>query len=430
MVWTTALLAAVGGAASFAAWEVSRWDTADFLDGQLRQIALNAGEGLPGAAPLGAPADPDEEFAIAIWAASGEALRMTKHAASLPRSAHEGFATVRAADEEWRVYLASDGRRSVQAAQRMSVRDEIAQTAAIQAALPVLGVIPLAWLVIGWSITRVLRPVAALAKDIAGRDAEKRTAISVAGAPQEIIPLIEAMNALALRLQRALEAQKTFVADAAHALKTPLTALRIQAENLRADILPGGAADFAEMEAGVRRASGLVEQLLRLARAEAVGHGQFAPIDLSDVLRHCVADLVPLAGERSIDLGLLADVKLVIEGSEPDLAILFSNLVDNAVRHAPPGAQVDVSVFAGEDSRVEILDSGPGVPAAEIPKLFDRFHRAANAREAGNGLGLAIADAIARRHGLRIEVENRKDRSGLRVTVRPPGRSVADGGAS
>ena len=194
-------------------------------------------------------------------------------------------------------------------------------------------------------------------------------------------------------------------------------------------MLPGGAGDFAEMEAGVRRASGLVEQLLRLARAEAVGHGHFAPVDLSDVLRRCVADLVPLAGERSTDLGLLADERLMIEGSELDLMILFSNLVDNAIRHAPPGAQVDVSVVAGPEPRVEILDTGRGVPAAEIPKLFDRFHRAADAREAGNGLGLAIAEAIARRHGLAIAIANRADRSGLRVTVRPLERKAAGPGA-
>jgi two-component system, OmpR family, sensor kinase len=419
LIWTTALLAVVGVIAFLISYHLARREAADFLDGQLRLIALNAGDALGDTATPGAQSDPEDDFVVTIWSASSETLRNAKSGIALPRSTSQGFTTIHAAGDDWRVYMASDGRRFVQVAQRMSVREEMAQTAAIQAGAPILIVIPLAWLVIGWSLGQVLGPMSNLTSAIAGRGVDSKEQIPVAYAPSEVRPLIEAMNVLTARQQRALEVQKRFVSDAAHELRTPLAALRIQIDNLRAQPNESQRALIGDLDAGIRRSSILVEQLLRLARSdEASAQAPSEDVDITDLVKQCVADFVPIAEAKGIDLGLVGADPVIFAGWPDDLKTLFGNLLDNAIRYTPEGGVVDVSVRRnGSEALVEVLDSGCGVAEEEIPRVFDRFHRAAAPDIEGNGLGLAIADSIARRHDLVIRIENRPDRSGLRVSV-------------
>ncbi len=422
LIWITALLSAVGILVFFTAYELARRDVAEFLDGQLHQIALNAGEGFGDIAPHSAPRDADEDIVVSIWSASGESLRNSKHGAALPRADSQGFATIHAAGEDWRIYMASDGKRFVQVAQRMSVRDEIAQAAAVQAGTPILVAIPMAWLVLGWSLGQVLQRMSHLAQAIAARGVDAKEQISLVGAPLEVHPLIEAMNELITRLHRALEAQKRFVADAAHELRTPLAVLRIQLDNLRAQASQAQLPLVADLNSGVVRATTMVEQLLRLARSEnASSVGPMCDVDLGEILKRCVADFVPQAGDKGIDMGLQIDGPLIAKGVEADLKILFGNVIDNAILYTPYGGSVDVFLRISPQPGIEILDTGCGVAEVEIPRLFDRFHRAAEPGIDGNGLGLAIAHVIARRHGMSITIENRQDRSGLRVRVGCPG---------
>ena len=419
LLWTTALLAAVGVTAFLISYELARMDAAEFLDGQLREIAFNAGDVLNDASAPAARSDADEDSLVAIWNASGETLRNARSGIALPRSSQPGFSTIHAAGDDWRVYMASDGRRFVQVAQRMSVREEMAQMAAFQAGVPILVVIPLTWLVIGWSLGQTLGRMSSLTDAIAARSVDKREQIPVGDAPAELHPLIEAMNILAGRLQRALEAQQRFVADAAHELRTPLAAIRLQVDNLRAQPNEYRQTYIDDLDSGIRRASALVDQLLRLARSEGGPvHTKSEGIDLTELLKQRVADFVPIAEAKGVDLGLTGADRVVLTGWPDDLKILFGNLIDNAIRYTPEGGAIDVCVSkCGEKALVEVLDTGSGVVEEEIPKLFDRFHRATARDIEGNGLGLAIAESIARRHGLAIKIENRTDRSGLRVTV-------------
>jgi two-component system OmpR family sensor kinase len=301
----------------------------------------------------------------------------------------------------------------------MSVRQEMAQTAAFQAGAPVLVVIPLAWLVIGWSLGQVLGRMSNLTNAIAERGVDNKEQIPVVDAPSEVRPLIEAMNVLTARLQHALEAQRRFVSDAAHELRTPLAALRIQIDNLRAQSNQGNMAPIDDLGAGIRRLSALVEQLLRLARTDE-GSAQ-APrevVDIAELVKQCVADFVPVSDANGIDLGLVVSDPVFLLGRLGDLKTLFGNLVDNAIRYTPGGGTVDVCVQRnGSEMLVEVWDTGCGVSEVEIPRLFDRFHRAAAPNIEGSGLGLAIAESIARCHGLTIRIENRSDRPGLRVSV-------------
>jgi two-component system OmpR family sensor kinase len=419
LIWMTVLLTVVGLAAFAITYEFARQEAADFLDGQLHQIALNAGDTATDIAAPSAPPDPEDQFVIEIWTAAGTVVRRTPNGPEIPRLDHPGHATVQAAGEEWRVYLAHGATRSVQVAQRMSVRQELAESSAIQAGAPILVLIPLSWLVIAWLLGQLSGQLRNLAGDIAKRSLDSRDPVPSSNVPAEVRPLVEGMNVLTGRLQDALERQKRFVADAAHELRTPLMAMQVQLDNLVAGADPHSGHANAELRSGVLRARRLVEQLLRLARSEDAGEsGASESIELSDFVTQCVADFVPIAESGGIDLGIGKVEPATIDGSRADLALLFGNLIDNAIRYTPRGGSVDVSVNrVADDFVVEIKDTGCGVSEVDIPRLFDRFFRAAPVDVEGSGLGLSIAAAVAKRHGLSIEIANRSDTKGLIVRV-------------
>ena len=427
LIWMTLLLTAIGFISFGISYEYARLEAADFLDGQLRQIALNAGENLVETFPSIRKHDPEDEFIITMWNSSGKALRQTANSLPLPRQSRVGFATIHALGEDWRVYVAYDSNRFVQVAQRMSVRREMAETAAIQAGAPVLMIIPLAWLAIGWLLSRWLRSVTSLAQNIAGRGIENKERISVDGVPIEVRPLVEAMNLLTTRLQQALTQQKQFVADAAHELRTPLAALNIQVDNLRATARDDQAGVVTDLDNGVHRATALVQQLLQLARSDETTLRQpFEMLNVTELVIQAVADFQLIASAKGVDLGMAASDSAVLSGCAADLKMLFGNLIDNAIRYTPEGGCIDVSVrLEGGPMVVEILDTGCGIAEAELPRIFDRFFRAASNDVEGSGLGLSIAATVATQHGLAIDIANRTDRSGVRVRV-----THAVGGAS
>jgi two-component system OmpR family sensor kinase len=299
------------------------------------------------------------------------------------------------------------------------VRRELAQTAAYQAAVPILVAIPLAWLAIGWSLGRLLGRLAGVAQAIAARGADGREPIAMAGVPSEVAPLVAAMNVLIGALQQALEQQRRFVSDAAHELRTPLAALRLQIENLRtaATKMDSDTAQ-AELGGGIARATALLDQLLKMARFEQSAQaGQRERVDLTGLVTQCVADYIAIASSKGVDLGVTARAPAQMWGVPDELKILFGNLIDNAVRYTPAGGAVDVSVRRQDgETVVAVADTGCGVSESVLPRLFDRFFRAAPADVAGTGLGLSIVDAVAKRHGLAVKIENRTG-GGLIVRV-------------
>ncbi|HAL37479.1 MAG TPA: two-component sensor histidine kinase, partial [Polaromonas sp.] len=249
--------------------------------------------------------------------------------------------------------------------------------------------------------------------------------------PDEVRPLVDELNLLFGRVRSAFDAQKNFVADAAHELRSPLTALKLQAQSLRrSDEDPAAReAGIARLNQGIDRAIRLVEQLLLLAREEA-GRGQ-APaaderVNLREVVKLAVADLLPQARLKHIDLGLAenhplqADVQ--VNGQGEALRILLRNLLDNAVKYTPASGQVDVSLHLQEGQPVlTIEDSGPGIAPGDRPRVFDRFFRASEVpSETGSGLGLAIVKVIAERHGATLALGQSSRLGGLKVDVRFP----------
>ncbi len=410
LTWMTALLAFVGLVAIVIAYDYARDETAEFLDGQLRQIALNVGTGLSqSAGPAVADQDPEDRFAITIWDRAGRVVHQSLQDVQIPRQDKPGFANVVAGGASWRVYTVGDQARTVQVAQRETVRAEIADSAALGAAAPILIVIPLSWLVVGWAMSRMIGRLNDLAEEIAARSAKATEPIPIAGVPSEVKPLVESMNGLIARLQAATDAQRRFLADAAHELRTPLAALQIQVDNLAA----GGAGQderVAALAAGVKRAGALVDQLLRLERLEGPAAGVGPSFDLGALLLDCVADCAPLAQGKDVDIGIDFTADAMIQGVERDVRALFASLIDNAARYTPPGGKIDVALARREGRPVvEIVDTGPGLPKGAERRIFDRFYRGAPHDTEGTGLGLAIARRIAERHGFELTVENRPD---------------------
>ena len=232
-------------------------------------------------------------------------------------------------------------------------------------------------------------------------------------------PLVNALNGLLQRLGQTLEAQRAFLSDAAHELRSPLTALKLQIESLRR-----APDDAARMEAvtalsdGVDRAARIVEQLLALARSEPGAQPPaMESLDLCELVRQAVADTVPYALSRGSRFELQADEPVTVRGERQGLTALVRNLADNAVRYSPPGSQVElrVSVEAGVPT-LQVDDAGPGIPPSERERVFDRFYRRAAGGEEGTGLGLAIVKSVAARHGATVTL-GESPAGGLRVTV-------------
>ena len=284
---------------------------------------------------------------------------------------------------------------------------------------------PLLMLAVAWVIRRSLAPVQRMRSQVASRAADDLSPLDTQGLPDEVRPLVQELNLLFDRVQRAFDAQKSFVADAAHELRSPLTALRLQAQTLRRTHLGSDEAsrDLAvqRLNQGIDRAIALVEQMLVLARQEAQGSQAHAatPVDLQALVRDGITAVLPQAQARGIDLGLLEGDAVVVQGSPDGLHILLRNLLDNAIKYTPEHGQVDVELK--RDGAVPVLavdDSGPGLDEEGRARAFDRFYRAADAAASGSGLGLAIVKAIADQHGATVQLLPSSQLGGLRVEVR------------
>ncbi|MET3517016.1 signal transduction histidine kinase [Pseudacidovorax sp. 1753] len=369
---------------------------------------------------------------VQLWTPDGRQQEAASAELAVPLQAQPGFVELRTGplpEQRWRVYTApADGvdRLRVQVLQSRAFRQQRSLKRALAEGLPILALLPatllLQWLVV-WRGSRALR---AVAREVAAQDERSPRGMPPERVPAEIRPLVQAFNAVLGRLRAALQAQQRFVADAAHELRTPFTAIGLQLDNLRPHIPDGPARQsFAQLEAGVSRAQRLQAQLLRLSRQEAAEPLQPEAVPLVPLLRDAVAQFSEMAEQRHVDLGFRTAPELQSlqrPGSPVELRSLFDNLLDNAVRHSLPGGCVDLVLHAlptGEPV-VDVVDEGPGIAEDVLPRVFDRFYRAPGAAVGGSGLGLAIAASVARRHGLRIALINRRGpehRSGLRARV-------------
>jgi two-component system OmpR family sensor kinase/two-component system sensor histidine kinase QseC len=383
-------------------------ETSTLFDYQLRQMALSLRSQVSVAPRLELPPQQgDADFVVQIWDPFGTRVYLSRPGLPLINRAVLGFEDLDLHGDTWRVYGLQTVGGVIQIAQPVRVREALARHAALRIAIPLLLLLPLLGGAAAWIVSSSLVPLRRIAAEVQRRDVHTLAPIAAIPVPQEIAPLIDALNHLLLRLQAAFQAQRAFVADAAHELRSPLTAVRLQLQLL--DRAPDEAARIearSELGAAVDRAIHLVEQLLTLARNEPRACGdELIPIALDAAAADAIADNHALAQARGIDLRLQAMPGCLVRGDREALRVLVRNLVDNGVRYTPAGGWVQVRVHpAGGATLLEVLDSGPGIPAAERERAFDRFHRRASAPEGGSGLGLAIVRAIAERHGAGVQL--------------------------
>jgi two-component system OmpR family sensor kinase len=394
-------------------------ETSILFDYQLRQMALSLRSQISMAPRLELPPDQaDADFVIQIWDPYGARVYFSRPGLPLINSTALGYADVRAGSESWRTYGLQTLNGVIQIAQPVRVREVLARGAALRVVIPLLLLLPLLGAAIVGVVGNGLLPLRRIAMEVQRRDAHSLTPIATERLPQEVAPLVNELNRLLARLHAAFQTQRAFVADAAHELRSPLTAVRLQLQLL--DRAPDEAARRearSNLGAAVERAIHLVEQLLTLARSEPRDvAGELSRVALEQAAADGIADANALAVARDIDLGLEAE-PAAVRGDREALRTLVRNLVDNAVRYTPAGGRVRVSTHNGASgATLEVTDSGPGIPAADRERAFDRFYRRANAAEGGSGLGLAIVKAIADRHGAQISLDDAPG-GGLRVTV-------------
>ncbi len=334
-----------------------------------------------------------------------------------------GFSNITDNGEDWRVYrTGADAGTRVEVAVRQAVRESFAARIAahilhpIWIAAPVLAVV--IWLLVRWG----LGPLERLTAGVRRRSPTDLSPLASRSAPTEVLPLVEALNALFARIKSARERDRRFAADAAHELRTPLAAIRAHAQVARStDDIAECHAAVSEVLTGVDRGTRIVEQLLALARIDHSTTGESAqPIDMVDLVRDTVARMAPQAVAHNIDLALEVEANFVavVRGNADLLAVMVRNLVDNALRYIPEGAQVTVQLSRRDDHLLlRVEDSGPGIPLELRERVKDRFFRINSTSASGSGLGLSIVVAIAEHHGGNLTLGERSGAPGLAAEV-------------
>lgn len=397
----------------------------ELFDYQLRQLALSLRDQAihHTFAPPGETVEEDFDFVIQVWDPSGVRIYYSQPHRILPGLAQLGYASITTPEGDWRVFATRLGDEIIQVAQPMRVRNTMALEAATHVLVPAVALLPVFSLMIWLIVGRGLDPLQRLARAVSKRTAQALDPLPEEKVPEEVLPVIRALNELLARLEAALAAQRAFVADAAHELRTPIAALQLQVQLIeRAHDDGDRAAAIIDLKAGVQRAGHAVQQLLILARQGTEVEGKpFEPVDLTELASSVIASQALLAAEKSIDLGLVVGEAehVAISGDPVALRALLDNLVGNAIRYTPRGGRVDVSMThtAGGAAVLDVTDNGPGIPRQDRERVFDRFYRGKDVDETGTGLGLAIVRAIAERHHATVELSD-ADTGGLLVRVR------------
>jgi signal transduction histidine kinase len=413
-------------------------ETSTLLDYQLSQMALSLRDQAAFGPGLQLPSRASgSEYIVQIWDPFGTLHYLSSPGLSLqaglpiiPR-AILGYADMTLAGRRWRVYSLDTIWGVIQVAQPWSVRDALARQAAIRVLAPILLLLLAMAAAAVWIVGGAIAPLKRLAAEVQRRDAGSLEPIFAPELPAETAPLIGELNRLLARLRQAFETQRAFVADAAHELRSPLTALSLQLQLLdRARDEAARSEARERLGSAIERAIHLANQLLTLARQEPDGAPmQLQPVALDACARQAIADVHALAEQRHIELSLTGEAEahapLLVSGDPNAIRTLIRNLVDNAVRHSPTGGKVRIHIDrpaapplrAG--ARLTVEDEGPGIPPAERERVFDRFFRRPDAAEGGSGLGLAIVSAIAGRHRAHVTLEDAEPH-GLRVIVTFP----------
>ena len=423
--WIAASIVVVSAAMAALSFYLAYDDANELQDTQLAQVAsvLSVPGSLPPAERF-RPRDGEDAETHFVVRALGEpaADSNPRFDVALPATLRPGLQSIEADGVHWRVMVArTAGGQAFGVAQRQSLRDEVARDSAMLTLVPMLALVPLLLLVVHLLLRQGFARLASLSKEVDEVNEGRLAALDPHHVPLEALPLVLAVNRLLKRLGAVLEQQRRMVADAAHELRTPVAATRVQADNLaHAALDPDARSRLDLLQRGLARISELIEQLLNLARVQGTRAGVDKPVALDAIVRGAIEAILPLAESKGVDLGCLRLDAVQVRGDASHAYALVRNAIDNAVRYTPPGGAVDVSVEARDGIAVlTVDDTGPGIDRPQRERVFEPFFRILGSQQAGSGLGLAIVRSAAQVLGGTIELSDRPDgRAGLRFIYR------------
>ncbi|WP_026042554.1 sensor histidine kinase [Pantoea sp. A4] len=388
-------------------------------DDQLTKIAdaWAVNKRLPVLMPLLVNADKVKSaYVVQLWDANGKLRASSWPELNAPLVTQKGWHNVYVGhchDCEWRIYTRpgepGSDIRTIQVMHNLSYMKSVMVSRTLSAIIPLILMMPLSMLVIWLVVRKITRDLRVAAREIAAQETLNPHTVASHDLPDELQPLIAAYNSLLHKLHAAWSSQRQFLEDAAHELRTPVTAVTLQVENLRQHIQPGDASrQFDQLEAGVTRTRHLVTQLLNISRQE--DHSVVATvenIDLEGLLKESIEQLMVVADKRGIDIGFNGSTQYQIQASRSELRSLFDNLIGNAMLHTPEGSLVDVLLHrvAGK-TVVDVIDNGQGMEEAFIDRAFDRFTRSSDVKAQGSGLGLSIVKSVANKHSIQVAISN------------------------
>lgn len=332
-----------------------------------------------------------------------------------PSSLEDGMQTIKIGRKKWRVlvHTLKTGER-LAIAQRTAARDEIAEHAARNAVWPLVAILPLALILIVAVLRWMLQPLKRIAGELDLRSVDDMRSVHETDVPLEVRPFVLAINRMLSRVAESMARQRRFVADAAHELRSPLTALSLQVRNLNSFSLPDDAKlQLIELDAGIARSRALLDQLLALARVQMGDAAPDTRISIADAIRLVFEDLIPIADTKGIELAFDGADTEDFRESAMDLVTLLRNLLDNAVRYTQAGGHVWVRCERHPRGvRISVSDDGPGIAEQDQQRVFDPFFRVLGTGQSGSGLGLSIVANILTRLGGTVHIVSGSSKAG------------------
>jgi two-component system OmpR family sensor kinase len=425
----TMLILAVGALAGVFSFVSAFEEAHELQDDVLRQVAqLMDSQRLPVTPPIAAarPADSDEDAQVIVQRLDdGNRFRKAAdggRSLSLPARLRDGLHNLEVGGETFRVLVKTTaaGQR-IAVAQDAGFRNDIARDSALRTVMPFLVLVPALGLIVARLVRKMFQPIATLSKAIDRRAEQDLDPVEDSHLPIEVRPFAMAINRMLGRVGKAMDTQRRFVADAAHELRSPLTALSLQAERLaETDMSDEARKRLDDLRQGILRGRSLLDQLLALARAQSSAESPGSPVSIQGMYRRVLEELMPMAEAKHIDIGVEGREDAQVWVGELDMTALLRNLVDNAIRYTPEGGRIDLSVsVANGEAVLRVDDTGPGIEVVERDRVFDPFYRTLGNEQSGSGLGLSIVQAIARRIGAKIQLgfSNAEKQTGLRVDL-------------
>ena len=368
--------------------------------------------------------DPALHLDMQIWDRSGNRLYRSSAQIELGSDTAPGFSVLPSGPQAdaviLRVFTLRGTERTIQVMHSRELRRALSRDAEFQVLLPTLLAMLIVAVMIGATIRKGLEPIRELDEELSQREAASLKPVSLVHAPAELARVIRTFNRLLQQLDASMQAHKRFIANAAHELRTPITALRLEVDNLAHGEDPVQVKDAVRrLKIGVHRAQRLLQQMLTLARLEGHTHPRpWTPVDLAGLAQESMMDLSALGSQRGIEFAFEASGSTVVQGDPNDLRLLLDNLLGNALKFSPPNSSVELSIHRQDGAVILLLrDHGPGIAPNLRERVLMPFVRSNPAIE-GSGLGLTIALEVVQNHGATLQLEDPPQGQGLQVRVR------------